>query len=599
MRQERSVRNFADSVTPLAHDVRRLWHDSYLWRSIACLAVLFFTYFYVASDFPANVYLVRTQVICFVVAGLLILVVNTEGFSRPVTKRILKDGSTYTFATIVVLAVGLRHIALDIFPSDQQTGFEEIQAGEDGRELLLTSDLPLEFRFTKILSALGLHFGGESLHSLRQPFHITAYLGLVLVGLSLRRLSVSWGAVVFALLTMATLRWLVIAAGTADELFAGLFVAIVVIYGIIASETSATHTFLWTGVAGIGSGMLAYEYTSYRALPFVLGMWLLWRAIRATGEARGRHALAFLLFVSTLAIIAAPTFVQTIRSPDDSMFLEGFRRQGHERPALAEYVTKSRINIREYSSTLIGFRSDASYFYTRPREPVVPLPIGLLFAASLMIELLKPSRSVSRLLAASVIFTVFGAAVSANNLNVGRMTPCLPPLIILTALTVHRIGMWTVRRLGTSEIGAAGLALAAVAVAINLSSIQGTAHDQSVLNEFSNDAYATCHHIGKVATAGQTVYFYSVDHRGICDPRSYNWLYDNSIAFRPVNQLPTASKLERNDIVIVGKSGGMNPSEMNGFLRLASSTNSARSVRLSKNVAGRTAAASFCFECTR
>ena len=57
---------------------------------------------------------------------------------------------------LVLAAIVLRYSAFAIFPPANLTGFEELQTGSIAYRILLTHELPIEFRFTNLLGFIGL-----------------------------------------------------------------------------------------------------------------------------------------------------------------------------------------------------------------------------------------------------------------------------------------------------------------------------------------------------------------------------------------------------------------------------------------------------------
>lgn len=96
--------------------------------------------------------------------------------------------------------------------------------------------LPLQFRFTNLLGALGF----------------------------------AWIPTLLAVFMTATMRWLVVAGGVADELFTGLIFELLLLYCVVGARTSRANRLPWAAFAGLFAGLLAYEYDSYKivlALP--------------------------------------------------------------------------------------------------------------------------------------------------------------------------------------------------------------------------------------------------------------------------------------------------------------------------------------------
>ena len=122
------------------------------------------------------------------------------------------------------------------------------------------------------------------------------------------------------------MRFLVIASGSADELFAGLPFLAAFLFGLIQSETSEKYQSFWAALAGAFAGILMFEYTSYRMTVGLGGAWLLWKCFfngKAAKKTAGSASWFNLIsFVISLILVALPTIVQTIREPNSSIFFE-------------------------------------------------------------------------------------------------------------------------------------------------------------------------------------------------------------------------------------------------------------------------------------
>ena len=119
---------------------------------------------------------------------------------------------------LVGLAVALRYGLLEYLPP-QWPIFEEIQTGTEATKIIQYSELSGHFRHTNSLAALGFLLGGYSLDGLRSLFSVAFAISLVVMAMTLRRLSVGWTATLFAVFLMTSLRFLALGGATAEEIF--------------------------------------------------------------------------------------------------------------------------------------------------------------------------------------------------------------------------------------------------------------------------------------------------------------------------------------------------------------------------------------------
>lgn len=293
-------------------------------------------YAYGQVDLYENTVLIQTLCVLF---SLLWLIANSRQVFISLTQIKFSELRIHPAWLLVLAAIVLRCYALTIFPPVNQTGFEEVQTGSAAYKILLGLGLPIEFRFTGLLGALGLAIGSEfSLASLRFPFQVVGGIGLILLVYSLRSFKVSWIPTLIMVFIAATLRFLVIASAVADELFVSISTLIAFVLCIIRSENTIQNRSFWLALAGIIGGILMFEYTSYRLPVGMFGLWLFWKCIygyEGGGDNKKASSWSGLFsFFIPLVVMALPTFVQTIYSPQGSIFFEAFLRHGVERSSI-------------------------------------------------------------------------------------------------------------------------------------------------------------------------------------------------------------------------------------------------------------------------
>ncbi|HLE61399.1 MAG TPA: hypothetical protein VI700_07680, partial [Thermoanaerobaculaceae bacterium] len=257
---------------------------------------------------------------------------------------------------LLIVACLLRYRMLSYLPLPDRTGFEELQMGGDGYKVLTGLVVPLEFRFTKALAALGLAWGGPTVDALRLPFQLMGYARLAVLYLCLRGLGVSWWPSAFVTITAAVSRWFVIAGGVAYEDFSPTLFLFILVWCLINIDLTRASAAVWAAVAGVFSGVLMFENSSFRfAIVLALG-WLLWLALRAPRSVRNEGLDRWrpaALFLVTLGLVAAPMLADVLHAGKGSIFFEAVTRYAKGRPGML--VPVAWENLRESVSMLAGW----------------------------------------------------------------------------------------------------------------------------------------------------------------------------------------------------------------------------------------------------
>jgi hypothetical protein len=621
--------------------------------------ILISIYAYKNSDSGESTIFV--QEVCFFLA-LMWLLINSKKILLTLRQVDLSQFKFHPAWLLIFLAMVLRFYSYSIFPPENQTGFEEIQTGEIASNILATRFLPIEFRFTNLTAVLGLVMknGSEgALSALRSAFHITGLIGFILLILCLRSLKVDWIPILIISFIAATMRFLVIGSGVADELFASIPILTGLMFFMIKSDTGVNKPF-WLAAAGIFSGILMYEYTSYRVLVVLFGFWLLIKCIFNSKNIKNYSSssafLNLLSFLIPLYLISLPTVVQAIRYPDSSVFFEAFTRHGIERSSI--FSQQFIFDLTNQFFGLTGQPAAVSAYYTPVGEPVILPAVGWLFGISFLFSLFFMGRGIPRLLAATVLLTVIGASFLANNLNIGRMAPTIPILLILSGifldwlyrnlykwLEVFRLGREitlfiptrilaeqntsselfnqdllerkeyalgyyrkiTVNLFKISHNATKVLAFLFFVFVIsqvtlaNLDSLNRMAKDPQVINEYINDDYSVCSFIGANSILSQRIYIYSPDGVDYCTANlADGWYYGNKqpeIQHLSGSLISTSMLIPGDMVIMASRNRALTSEEISQFIKLGTAADSLSSLQFSKNLAGRITAASICFQC--
>lgn len=511
---------------------------------------------------------------------------------------------------LVALAIALRFLLTEFMPPNGPA-FEEMQTGGIAFDIISGWNLPLEFRFTNLLGVVGLLAGDYTIESLRLVFRLAGALSILILALTLRRLSVSWPATLAAVFAFASLRWMVIGGGIADELFAGLLFELLLIYCLAGAATSRRHAYAWASFAGVFGGVLMYEYISYKMIILIAPAWWLWQAIRAPDAATRRSALlsggCFALF---LTLIALPAVAEIVARPTSNIHLEGVRRhiadlskasldQADGAPIIGAYLGSAWHEFWQYVKALSGWDdSVTNQLYRIPGEPAIFPIAGLLFTLGFAYAIWRPTANQLTRVAAIVVTACIAASVLITYTpNTGRVTPAVPILALMSGLFLDAI----YQRFRASKItffGNIGVCIAVVAVIITIgnavSVIRMAAHPVAAY-EYNNSSYIVCRAIGVEQPLFHTVH---IDGYASCDTGPEHWAFPE---FPPANvnsgSLPAADELRPGSLVITGERHGLLPERIDEFTALAQQTGSIGTLRAFTIADGVPAALSFCFQC--
>ena len=467
-----------------------------MWATVPLLAAFLFGE-QVENTYKKPHFVGFGMAIAVVVA--LIVSLNSRSLSASIRARLPLGSSLSVGWSLVGLAISLRFGLLELMPPPLP-GFEETQTGGSAVRIARGAELPLQFRFTNVLGGLGFALADNSLDALRAGFRAAGALSVPVVALLLRRLGVAWIPTLLAVYLTATLRWLVIAGG-GDELFTGLIFEVLLLYCVVGSHTSRANRLPWAAFAGLFGDFLAYEYESYKivlALPPVF--WLLEAATARESVCRRRVLQAGGLYVLVFAIIVLPVIASVLHNPGNAPFLDGFNRHRMERWTLSpdgvSYLNRSLGFVLKHGRSLIGQVDDHSSSYFRPPgESVIPALAGALFVLSWLYALWRPTGPLARIAALTVLAMVLAASFLTNHVNVGRLTPALPLLIVLTAGGADAV-LRRIQSRGDSALFTkmqyCAAALILFTVAGNVAAAARASSNDQVLKQYANNQYTLC-----------------------------------------------------------------------------------------------------------
>jgi hypothetical protein len=524
---------------------------------------------------------------------------------------------------LLALAFLLRSRMLSYLPLPERTGFEELQMGADGYGVLTSSILPLEFRFSKAIAALGLAWGRPTVEALRLPFQIMGYTSLAVLYLCLRGLGVSRWPSAFVTITAAVSRWFVIGSGVAYEDFSPTLVLLLLMLCLIKVDLKRASATAWAAVAGVMAGVLLFENSSFR-FAVLLGVgWVIWVAMRGQREGRGSarwRPLAF--FVVTMVLVAAPILLDVVQHGKGSIFFEAVTRYAKERQGAVAPMAWE--NLRKSLAVLAGWPVEDGSLLAREADRAVHPLTGLLFALAAFAGLVRPYTPFVRALVLAAVFAIVVCSVTTNDFQPTRLAAVaslmrLPVGAFLESVQ-RGIGRMASRlaRFGRSVVDAppdrrrklalrAGVVTAIVYVTLSVFIVHASAArigrmaaDRGIWREYANDQYVTALYLAREAKPGSRVLVVTPGLDRIWSPDSIAyWVYaEKRLQVEGVQELPARQAIGRGTLVVLGAEGrALRAEEIERLRALAEETGSLATMDLYRGRGERILVASACVGC--
>ncbi len=507
---------------------------------------------------------------------------------------------------LVGAAIALRYVLLEFLPPPTQAIIEEVQTGGIAHKLRQSGELPLDFRFTNWMASIGFAVSGYSLEGMRLLFGLAGGLSILLMALTLRRLSVGWIGTLLAVFTFASLRFMVIGGNTAEEIFGGLLFEMLLFYCAVSSRTAGNNrlALMWAGLAGLAGGALMYEYVSYTWVIAVPVLWWLWRGFRERNREERRHILLMgSCYVLCVTLVSAAVIQDVVvrdftNDPEASSFFEPFTRHIGDRsfpPGSFEEVRQSASKLWDYIQVLTGSAAQpAGFLFRVPNEPVIPMLAGIMFAAAWLYALFG-GCSLQRIAAGIALLIIVAYGAVTTNFNIGILIPVAALLSLLSGTAVDAaLRAWSRPELRYLGHGAA--ALTVLIVAVNVWTIAEMSTNADVLAEYNNNPYTVCSIIRQETRNYEAVYM--VSENTFCHGTDHRWLFpDLQGSIDHYDTLPLEDDIAPGTLVAVGRTRGLDESVINEAAGLAHRLNSAHTLRTAYTLSGHTAAVSFCYNC--
>ena len=562
------------------------------------------------TRWPGGEASIALQGVCLLAAAVAVAAIGGRRPRRPVRprRRALVGG-----LLLLLVAGALRLAAQEVLPPPDQTAFEEIQMGGAAYRFLVNGALPLQFRFTTLTAAVGFAIGGNDLTSLRAPFKLAGLLVLVFLLLTLRRLAVSWPVTVVVVVIAATLRWFVIAAGCADEMFAPMLWVGATMWLLVTDERHGQPSLAAAGVMGMLSGLLLYEHPAYLPVVVLAGGWLVWCAAVAPMP-RGTSARAWaapVLFLAVLLTTACPLLSDLAHQRLDSAVFEPFHR--HAAGQGVRWADGTFVRAWQYLVALGGGPVRGDEGLAVLGKAALPQPFGVLLLAAGLVAFWVARRPPLRAMLAAAVGGILVAGAVATNTNVARMSGLLLVLFVPLGCVLDDALGWIARRIPSPsragderdgqvlKVAGAGF-LALALVASNVASIRALAADPHGRAMYTADEYAVSVFIARTAHPGQTVVLWTPDMSQGWAPAEQTemiWLlHPKRLRILGVTSLPAADSLGPGTLVVAGVQGrALSEHEFGVLERLAEATGSRDTLTSAVNLAAARSVAAFCVRC--
>ena len=553
---------------------------------------------------------VPTLALSFTFIGAALIAINWEHIRSSVYQQMPFVPRLHWGWAMVGLAVVLRHALLQFLPPDIPINGEEIQMGGDSMLIVLGADLPVSYRFTVIMGTIGFELTDNSLDALRVVFRLAGSLSIVVLALTLRRLSIGWPATLLAVFTMSSLSLLVVGGGVAYENFSGIIFEVLLLYCVVGATTSRDNALVWAGFAGLFGGVLMHEFDSFKAIVILPPLfWFVRSVLTEEPECRRSALRSGGMYIILLTLTGAAAFADLVNNPTTSSLVDGLRRHSLERdsssPDAIHYLQNSGKLAWNYTQALFGQNPQLAPAAFRIGDGgVVPLVPGMLFVLSILYALIGKAGLFSRIAALVVLLMLATVGFLANNFTLERIIPALPILVLLSGIGVDSVVKGLTGVEGTSDSIRKNplvysTALTALIVVVNVMGVVKMSSTESVLREYQNHQYFVCLTIAEERREFEfeRVLLFS---DGDCNKGDDLWLYpDMSAEIHRVDTMPTDAELEAATLVVVGRVHGLSESSLANAAQLAWRTKSSHTLRSRDNLLGDVVTMSFCNRCDK
>ena len=413
-----------------------------------------------------------------------------------------------------------------------------------------------------------------------------------------------------------------IAGGVAYEDFSPTLILLLLVWCLIRSDRPRTGAPAWAAAAGVFSGVLMFENSSFRFAIVLAGGWLVWQALRETGrvEIKGfERWRPVALFVVTWGLVAAPMLADVLHAGRGSIFFEAVSRYAKGRSGML--APTAWENLRESFAMLAGWPVRTGSLVALAAGHAVHPLTGALFALAALVGLFRPGKPIVRTLVLAAVLATVVCSVTTNDFQPTRLSPVVSIMLLAVGVLLEDmrrlVGRAASRFVPGGELPAddhlqrerpvsagIGVAIAVACAALSVFIVQASATrigrmagHRSTWREYANDQYVTASYLANEATSGAQVLVVTPGLERDWSKHSIAyWVYaEKRLQVEGVQELPAREAIARGTLVVMGSEGrALRVDEIDRLKTLASETDSLVTFDVYRGRGDRILVASFC-----
>jgi 4-amino-4-deoxy-L-arabinose transferase-like glycosyltransferase len=347
-------------------------------------------------------------------------------------------------------------------PVDGFASIEEMQRATGGARIL-EGARPWEFPLAQYIAATSFALFGKSIHSLRLPVTLLAWLTLPLFYLVARQI-VARPAALFATALLAVSRWHCQIGWYAEDVYVPLFPFVLLLYLLLRTRRAPRPSFYIA--CGALAGYMLYDYAAYRpAIAVALGFFAadaLWQRRRP----EDLRNIALMVFVTALF---TPPLVAVSQRGGAAYYTEALSRsvadEGYYTSDPYEFVRR-RVNRIRDSVDAFTYSDHTRFFASLnvPRFPLLDPFTAVFFTLGFGATLLQPRRRYYGFFAATFLVLAAGGMVVPWNFDFRRFAVLIPFAFLFIAFVTHEFDLLALGR-GRERLFRRALALVALGAA--------------------------------------------------------------------------------------------------------------------------------------
>lgn len=429
-------------------------------------------------------------------------------------------------AALTALALAARGIYFDAFPPANGQLWEEAQMGHIAAASIAQGSLDYFFPIPDLIAESGFRLFGVSMQALRLPFVAVGTAALPVFFVAARMMGLSMGATSLIGALFATSAYLSATSRVALETFSPILTLCI---ALAVSFYAARSTSLFSvALAGLGNGLLATEYTSFKLYPPLL-LAMITLALWRDPALAPRRGMAVATRVALFLLCAGAVVLPIALVPYDNplrIFGEGILRHHNDmaRTGIGWPEWWHRAAQRVAESASYAFVRGSSNGLLPTTNGVLDFYTGSIGVAALAYCAVRARRSASALfLAVAIVSTIVLAGLLTQNPARYRLAPLVPLALLAIGMALDALrARWPGRLVPTLA------AFVVVALcAVNLHLLFGVAmSDPLVLAEFGDRRIAVAHQIAALQRDYDATVLLATRERYMGGANDFSFLYD-------------------------------------------------------------------------